>query len=266
MEDGILHYLILGFVQGLTEFLPISSSAHLILLPHLFGWQDQGLAMDVAAHVGTLCAVIFYFRNDLKLMLGSWVTSRFSFDEEHSRSLWYLIFATLPIAIAGLLSSEIIENYLRDPLVIAGATLFFGFMIYLADHFGKKTRTVSSLTIKDVLIIGAFQVLALIPGTSRSGITITAGLLLGMNRESAARFAFLLSIPTILLAGGYEGFKLAMSQEVVDWSGMFIVTLVSFGMAVITIHFFIKLLDRTGLLPYVIYRVLLGSLLVYIYI
>ncbi len=266
MEIGIIQYFILGLIQGLTEFLPISSSAHLILLPRLLAWQDQGLAVDVAAHVGTLCAVIFYFRRDLVDMTRQWVSSGFSLQEYHSRYVWFLIIATLPIAVSGLLLADLVATYLRSPMVIALATIFFGVLLLLADKFGHLQRTEKALTFKDIIIIGMLQILALIPGTSRSGITITAGLLLGLERRAAARFAFLLSIPTIFLAGGYEGYKLVISQNAVYWPGVIIVTVTSFILAALTIHIFIRFLEKTGLLPYVMYRLLLGILLVYLFI
>ncbi|NNE37718.1 MAG: undecaprenyl-diphosphate phosphatase [Gammaproteobacteria bacterium] len=266
MENGIIQYLILGLIQGLTEFLPISSSAHLILLPRLLGWQDQGLAVDVAAHVGTLCAVIFYFRRDLLEMSGNWVSSGFSTRDYHARYVWFLIIATVPIALSGLFLGGLVETYLRSQMVIALATICFGMLIFIADKFGHKSREEKALTFKDIIIIGLFQVLALVPGTSRSGITITAGLLLGLERRAAARFAFLLSIPTIILAGGYAGYKLVMSQDAVYWPGVITVTVTSFILAALTIHFFIRFLDRTGLLPYVIYRMLLGCALVYLFV
>ena len=266
MEADYLRYIILGLIQGLTEFLPVSSSSHLILIPQLIGWQDQGLAMDVAAHVGTLCAVIYYFRNELQQMLGSWLNSRFSFEDKQSRYLWYLIIATFPIAIVGLVTSNIVELYLRDPLVIAGATILFALLLWGTDFYGKQNRHEDGLVWKDILVIGLFQVLALIPGTSRSGITITAGLLLGLDRESAARFAFLLSIPTIILAGSHVGIKLIAIPADVDWFAVMLVTLTSFFTAALTIHFFIKFLKYTGMLPYVIYRLILGVFLLYLFI
>ncbi|MGY8813499.1 MAG: undecaprenyl-diphosphate phosphatase [Gammaproteobacteria bacterium] len=266
MATEYLHYLVLGLIQGITEFLPISSSAHLILVPRLLNWHDQGLAVDVAAHVGSLCAVIFYFRRDLKRMLVRWYTSGFSLKDDQSLYVWYLAAATLPIAIIGFLSSDYVELYLRSPLVIAGTTIVFGLLLWWADYAGKQTRDESGLSWKDVFIIGAFQVLALIPGTSRSGITMSAGLLLGLNRASAARFAFLLSVPTILLAGGYEGLKLILSSTAVNWIAFLIVVVTSFITAVFTIHYFLKFLNQTGMLPYVIYRLLLGATLLYLFI
>ena len=263
MTTEYLHFFLLGLIQGITEFLPISSSSHLILVPRLLNWEDQGLAADVAAHVGSLCAVIFYFRSDLKKMLTRWYASGFSLKDEQSLYVWYLAAATLPIAIVGYLSSDYVEIYLRDPLIIAGTTIVFGLLLWWADYSGKQTRDELGLNWKDVFIIGAFQVLALIPGTSRSGITISAGLLLGLDRASAARFAFLLSVPTILLAGGYEGLKLILSSTAVNWIAFLIIVVTSFITAVFTIHYFLKFLNQTGMVPYVIYRLFLGATLLY---
>lgn len=261
-----IHSIVLGLIQGLTEFLPISSSAHLILVPRLLGWDDQGLAIDVAAHVGTLSAVLFYFRNDLRRMLAGWYTSGFSIADVQSRYVWYLLVATLPVAITGYLGGGFIEEYLRSPLIIAAATVVFGLLLWWADARGEHSRSEAGLTWKDIIIIGLFQALALVPGTSRSGITITAGLLLGLDRVAASRFAFLLSIPVIILAGSYEAYKLVVSAADVDWVAVIIVTLVSGVTAALTIHLFLRFLSATGLLPYIIYRLALGGLLFYLFL
>lgn len=259
MDIDYIHYIILGIVQGLTEFLPVSSSAHLILLPRLWGWQDQGLAVDVAAHVGTLCAVLHYFRADLLQMAGSAYRSRFDLHDKHSRYICYLVVATIPVALAGLLGAGLVETWLRHPYVIATATIGFGAILWWADVAGRQNRDEAHLQWRDIIIIGLMQALALIPGTSRSGITMTAGLMLGLDRQSAARFSFLLSIPVILLAGGYEGLKLLTSAEAVDWPGFIVVMATSFVTAALTIHYFLRFISWTGMLPYVIYRFLLGA-------
>ena len=261
-----LHYILLGFIQGLTEFLPVSSSAHLILVPLLTGVADQGLAIDVAAHVGTLSAVVWYFRHDLKRMINSWYSSGYSFADSESRYIWFLIVATIPAALAGLLGAGFVENNLRSPFVIAGTTILFGLLLFWADFAGKQTRNTASLRWRDILIIGLLQALALIPGVSRSGITMTAGLILGLDRESASRFSFLLSIPVITLAGSYLGYKLVLSPVAIDWLAVLIVTVVSAVMAILTIHYFLRFIAKTGMSPYVIYRLLLGVVLIYIFI
>jgi undecaprenyl-diphosphatase len=261
-----IQFIVLGLLQGVTEFLPISSSAHLILTPELLGWADQGLAIDLAAHVGTLAAVVSYFRRDLQQMLAAWFGSGFSTENPQSRYIWYLLIATVPVAIAGVLSADLVEGTLRSPLVIAGTTISFGLLLGWADYSGRRSRTESTLQWRDVLLIGLAQVLALVPGTSRSGITMTAGLMLGLNREAASRFSFLLSIPVSLLAGAYGLMKLIQSSETVDWTAVLIVTLVSAGTAFLTIHYFLKFLQRFGMTPYVIYRMLLGAILLFLFV
>ena len=260
----LLHLIILGLLQGLTEFLPISSSAHLILLPKIFDWIDQGLSYDIAVHVGSLSAVVHYFRADIKQILSGWSAS--PRDNENSRMLWFIAVGTIPVGLVGLLGHDFIATHLRSPLVIAVATIVFALVLWWSDVKGKQIRSQDQLTWKDVVIIGLAQCLALIPGTSRSGITITAGLLLGLNREAAARFSFLLAIPVISLAGLYESYKLLSSPVQYDWLSLFLVTLISAISAWLAIHYFLKFLERTGMLPYVIYRLLLGMVLLMLFV
>ncbi len=259
---SILEAVFLALVQGLTEFLPISSSAHLILPSQILGWDDQGLAFDVAVHVGTLFAVILYFRKDVSELLVNWVKSLRGQHNEHSRLAWLIIWATVPAGLAGLLGSDLIEQFARSAMVIATTTIIFGLLLWYADVKASERAKISSLSLKQALIIGVAQVVALIPGTSRSGITITAGLLLGLTKTEAARFSFLLSIPVIIMAGGYQGLKLAQQAQAVDWSSVFIGIGVSFVAAYICIHYFLKIISRMGMMPFVIYRLLLGALLV----
>jgi len=256
----------LALLQGLTEFLPVSSSAHLILLPRLLGWQDQGLAFDVAVHVGTLLAVLAYFREDVRRLLAAWFTSVVRQEmTADARLAWLVLAGTVPVALAGLLLSDVIETYLRSPLVIALATIGFGVLLGLADWRGRQVRHVDSLTITDVLWIGLAQALALIPGASRSGITMTAALALGLTRSAAARFSFLLSIPVILLAGGYESLQLAQQPGQVDWGSIMLGTAVAAISAYLCIHFFMQLIERVGMLPFVLYRLLLGVFLLVLF-
>ena len=256
----ILHAIILGLLQGLTEFLPISSSAHLILLPKLMEWADQGLLYDVGAHFGSLLALLIYFRKDLARMGAGWINSFSAGRNRDADMVWFLVIATIPICLAGLLFHDV-TGLLRDPLVIAGATILFALVLWWGDRYGRRQRDMDDFRIRDAVVIGLFQVLAVIPGTSRSGITITAGLLLGLKREDASRFAFLLAIPVILLASGYELLNASVSAIQVDWTALFTVTAVSFISAWLTIHWFLKLVERTGMLPYVIYRLFLGAVL-----
>jgi len=264
---SLIQIIVLALVQGFTEFLPISSSAHLILVPVLSDWEDQGLAFDVAMHVGTLIAVVIYFRKELSAMLRDWLRSialRQLVGE--SRLAWAVCWGTLPAALAGLLFNDFIDSELRSPLVIAATTIGFGLLLWLGDVRGSRHRDEHSINWKDVVIIGLSQALALIPGTSRSGITMTAALLLGLTREAAARFSFLLSVPIIIMAGGYNTLKLIESGEAVDWPGLGLGVGLSMLTAYTCIHFFLKLLERMGMLPFVIYRLLLGIVLLALFL
>ncbi|MDG6777226.1 undecaprenyl-diphosphate phosphatase [Thiomicrorhabdus sp. zzn3] len=256
----------LALIQGLTEFLPISSSGHLILMPHLFGWPDQGLAFDVAVHIGTLSAVLFYFRHDIWLMTRDWSTSLITRQPtSNSRLAWWVIFATLPAIGFGLLINNGLEEQLRDPLIIAATTIGFGVLLWWSDVKGKRIRDEYSLSFKDIAIIGGAQALALIPGTSRSGITITAALMLGLTREAAARFSFLLSIPVILGAGLLKTRDLMESTDPVQWQALIGGTLLSAVSAYIVIALFLKWINRIGMAPFAWYRFALGGLLIYLF-
>ena len=261
------HVIALALLQGLTEFLPVSSSAHLILLPVLTGWADQGLSLDVAVHVGTLLAVVGYFRADLVRLAGDWWTSlarRRTVGE--SRLAWGVLWGTVPVGLAGLLFSDLIEVHLRSALVIAWATIGFGLVLWWADAAGRRTRPEQSLRWRDVLIIGLAQALALIPGTSRSGITIAAALALGLTREAAARFSFLLSIPVIALAGVHEGWRGVREAVALDWGAVALGTVVAAASAYLCIHWFLRLVERIGMLPFVAYRLLLGGVLLVLFL
>ncbi|MGR9114309.1 MAG: undecaprenyl-diphosphate phosphatase [Gammaproteobacteria bacterium] len=261
----IIQALALALLQGLTEFLPISSSAHLILLPVLLGWEDQGLAFDVAVHVGTLTAVVAYYRKDLLRIVTDWLGSVSGKGATRdSRLAWYVVLGTIPVGLVGLALPESVELALRSPLVIAGATIVFAVMLWLAEKRAKESRT--EITLLDALVIGLFQAIALIPGTSRSGITITAGLMTGLRREQAARFSFLLSIPVIALAGMLKGMDLVQSGESVQWDLMLVGVSVSATIAYLTIGWFLRLLDRIGMMPFVWYRLVLGVVLFAIFI
>ena len=261
-----LQTVLLALLQGLTEFLPISSSAHLILLPRLLGWGDQGLAFDVAVHVGTLLAVVLYFRHDVQRLFAAWLQSclnrRMSAD---ARLAWLVLLGTVPVAVAGLALHDVIETYLRSPMVIALATIGFGILLGLADWRGRQSRSEVTLTVPGVIWIGLAQALALVPGTSRSGITMTAALALGLTRSAAARFSFLLSIPVILMAGGFESLKLVQQLEPVDWGSILLGTAIAAVSAYLCIHFFMRLIERVGMFPFVVYRLLLGAFLLVLF-
>ena len=256
----------LAVVQGLTEFLPISSSAHLILPSAILGWQDQGLAFDVAVHVGSLIAVLAYFKNDVTQLIQSWVGATLlgRGSNAESQMAWFIIMATVPAALVGLLAGGFIELHLRSIAVIATTTIVFGLLLGWVDWRVRGTKTLQSLTWKSALIIGLAQALALIPGTSRSGITITAALALGFDRNSAARFSFLLAIPVITLSGGYQTLQL-MAESSVPWFEIAFGTVVSGITAYLCIHYFLRLVDKIGMMPFVIYRLILGVVLILIY-
>lgn len=258
----LFHVFVLAIIQGLTEFLPVSSSAHLVLVPKLLGWKDQGLAFDVAIHVGTLCAVLIYFRYELKLMCRDWFKSLHTKRQtQNSRLAWAIGFGTIPVGICGILFNSYIANNLRSVTVIAITTIIFGILLGLAAVFGKQKRNEYNLKWQDVVAVGCAQAIALIPGVSRSGVTLTAGLFMGLTRQAAARYSFLLSIPVILLAGGLEMIEFAKVSQATDYQALlfgFVVAAIS-GYACIDL--FLRLLDRIGLMPFVIYRVLLGTIL-----
>lgn len=262
----LIKALWLAIIQGLTEFLPISSSAHLILPSAILGWEDQGLAFDVAVHVGSLVAVLIYFRNDLALLLRAWFKTTFQGADSNaeSRMLWFIVLATLPAAVVGLVAGGFIELHLRSVAVIATTTIIFGLLLGWADWRHKGSLSLQEMSWKSACLIGIAQVLALVPGTSRSGITMTAALALGFDRNSAARFSFLMAIPIISLSGGYKALQL-LSQQSVAWVSIALGTIVSGLTAYFCIHAFLRLIDRIGMMPFVIYRLLLGVLLILIY-
>ncbi len=257
-----IHALILGIVQGITEFLPISSSAHLILTPVFSGWQDQGVAFDLAVHIGTLLAVILYFRKDVLILLNDGFRSVQQRQHVgHSRLAWAVVIGTIPTGLFGLLLLDIIDTHLRSVQIIFVTTLVFGMLLGAADVFGKKQRTIDSITWKDAILVGLAQSIALIPGTSRSGATITAGLLLGLDRQAASRFSFLLAIPITALAASVKLLEVAIANAPVDWLAFLIGTLTSFITALTAIHYFLKWLNQFGMWPYVIYRVILAGVI-----
>jgi undecaprenyl-diphosphatase len=256
---------VLAIVQGLTEFLPISSSGHLILVPSFLQWDDQGLQFDVAVHFGSLIAVCVYFRNDIVGMLkGSFEILGGKINTPYSRMVLALALGTIPAAMAGLLLAGWIEEHLRSPIVVASTLSGYGLLLAFADRIGRKERVVADVRVKDALLIGLAQALALVPGTSRSGITITAGLLLGLRRQDAARFSFLLAVPVILLAAIYEGGKLILSDAAVAWNELGFAALVSAIVAYLSIDFFMRFVNRIGLLPFAIYRVILAAVILYV--
>jgi len=257
-----IQVFVLALIQGLTEYLPISSSAHLILPSQLLGWSDQGLAFDVAVHIGSLLAVCTYFRQELQVIFAScWAQLFHGQADEHSRLGWLLILGTIPVGLAGLLFDDFIENHLRSITVIALTTIIFGLLLGLTDKKGSHKLTMAQMGWRSAMLIGLSQALALIPGTSRSGITITAALALGYDRQSAARFSFLLAIPVIILSGGYKGLQLIGEPNIVAWGDIFLGIGLSAVTAFMCIHFFLALVNRIGMMPFVWYRLILGGYL-----
>ncbi|MFU8769018.1 MAG: undecaprenyl-diphosphate phosphatase [Desulfotignum sp.] len=259
--------VILAALQGFTEFLPVSSSAHLLLVPVLTGWQDQGLAFDVGLHAGSLAAVILYFRKEIGDMIsGFWGSVIRKTVDDNARLAWAIIFGTLPVGLAGLLLRDVVAGIFRSPIVTAAGLIGFGLLLGWADWKKKGDRSIRQLGWRDVVLIGCAQALALIPGTSRSGITITAGLMAGFSREAAARFSFLLSIPVITLAGMLETATLIKIGDGVDWVPLVLGMLISSITAFTCIHYFLAFIRRIGMQPFVIYRIVLGGLLLILYL
>ncbi|MEI8296183.1 MAG: undecaprenyl-diphosphate phosphatase [Alphaproteobacteria bacterium] len=249
--------LILSLIQGFTEFLPVSSSGHLILIPYLVGWQDQGLDVDVALHAGTLLAVIIYFWRDIYLMLTSlW---RWQLHKERYLAVC-LIVATLPAVVVGLIFSSI--TTFRSPLLISWMAIVFGVLLYAGDWWGNlRGQQRNEVKLRDAIIIGLAQGLALIPGVSRSGICMTAARFLGIERQMAARFAFLLAIPTILGAVVLTSYKMYRNGTPLDLGLLSCGVALSFAFGLLAIHGMLRFLQRFSLLPFAIYRVGLGLLI-----
>ena len=262
-----LQVIILAIVQGLTEFLPISSSGHLVLVPAFFGWTDQGLAFDVAVHFGSLIAVFLFFRKDIHALLrGGVQVLGGNVKTIESRMALGIALGTIPAAFAGLMFVDWIETNLRSPVVVVFTLSGYAILMVLADRFGRRTREISSVRIKDAVAIGVVQALALVPGTSRSGVTITAAMALGFERQDAARFSFLLAVPVILLATLYSLIGLLSSDVQVAWGQLAIGVLVSGIVAYLSIEFFMRFVSRIGLVPFAIYRLALAAVILYVVI
>ncbi len=259
-----LHQILaLATVQGVTEFLPVSSSAHLVLISRWSGWPDQGLALDVAVHVGTLFAVGVYFWRDLLAVLrgcGNLLMARGGPD---SRLALYLAVATLPIVIVGFLAYDHVGRYLRDPVIIGWSMIVFGVLLWLGERFGAASRKIGDLGWADAVWIGLAQILALIPGASRSGIAMTAAMAAGLDRTAAARFALLLSVPTITGAGVLGGVDLYARGDITLGLDALLAAGLSFVFGLASIALMMRWLRHTGFTPYVIYRLLFGGVLLY---
>lgn len=260
-----LQAVVLGIVQGLTEFLPISSSGHVFLAPLLFpGMEDPGAGFTAVIQIGTIIAVLLYFWRDLLDMIKGWAASLKPGNPQTPQSKlgWAVILGTIPIAVVGLVLEDQIDTVFRGTYVVAGSLILFGIVLAIAEKVGKRERDIKTVTLKDGLQIGLWQCIALIPGSSRSGCTITGGLFLGMERDTAARFSFLLSVPAILASGLY---KLVKEKDVLLADGMtttIIATIAAFISGYAAIAFLMKFLQTRSTMVFVIYRVALGILLI----
>jgi undecaprenyl-diphosphatase len=261
--------IVLGIIQGLTEFLPISSTAHLIVIPKLLGWQDQGLAFDIALHVGTLAAVILYFFRDWMQIIGQGLGMRFGGDSGLQRNrglLWLLILATIPAGVAGLLFQKKIEGAVRENLyVIGGMAILIGLVMWWAESVGRKQKDLGHVSPADATIIGLAQALALIPGVSRSGITMSAGLVRNLDRQAAARFSFLLLTPTVAGIALKKFYDLAKHQGGIPHdmqTPMIVGMVVSAITGCIVIKFFLEFLRRRTFAAFIAYRIIFGIIVI----
>ncbi len=260
----LIQSIILGFLQGLTEFLPISSSGHILIVPALLGWEDPGAAFTAVIQLGTEAAVLIYFRKDLWNIAKAWLASLRNPErrsELNARMGWYLIAATIPIGILGLVFEDQIENAARNLWLVGSMLIVFGIVLGLADNVGSRKREVGDLSVRDGILIGFAQSLALIPGVSRSGATISAGLFLGLNRAAAARFSFLLAIPAVVASGFFQLYGILSGEEAVGEPilNVIVATLVAFIVGYAVIAWLLRYLSNNSFAIFVGYRLLLGS-------
>lgn len=259
-----IHIFILSIVQGLTEFLPVSSSGHLALAPKLLGILDQGILMDVAMHVGTLLAILLYYRRDIWRIAFAVLQGRNAKDPAARRLGFYIVLASIPAFVMGMAIHTMFADGIRSVTVIATTTLVFGLLMGIADMVGKQVKTVETISLKTAFLIGCAQAMALIPGTSRSGATITMARFLGMTRVEAARFSFLLGIPAMAGAGFLSFLEILKTGDAGLWQDAATAIGLSFLAGLLAIHVMISWLKRAGLMPFVFYRMFLGGfLLVY---
>lgn len=256
--------VVLGVIQGLTEFLPISSSAHLLIASQLFGWQDPGAAFTAVTQIGTELAVIIYFRREIGRIISAWARSIVSVEARalpDARIGWLVIIGTIPIAVLGYAFQDQIETVARNLWLTATMLIVFGVLLGVADALGTRVKTERDLTVRDGILFGLAQSLALIPGVSRSGASITAGLAMGYSRGAAARYAFLLAIPAVLASGFYEARKIG-EDTAVAWGPTIVATVIAFGVGFAVIAWLMRWLSTRSYLPFVVYRLVLGTLLV----
>ena len=263
---SVLEAIILGITQGLTEFLPISSTAHLRIVPAFAGWEDPGAAFTAVTQLGTMTAVLLYFREDLLRISRAWLRSLRDPAVRHeldARMGWYIVIGTIPIAIFGLLFHNQIEDGARDLYLIGSALIVLGLLLLVAERVAKHDRPLEKITTRDGIAIGMAQALALVPGVSRSGATLTAGLFLGFDRPSAARFSFLLSVPAVVLSGMFEFVSILDGGDENDHVGLgslAIATFLAFVVGYASIAFLLRFLTHHTTLVFVVYRVALGAI------
>ncbi|NEK85728.1 undecaprenyl-diphosphate phosphatase [Blastococcus saxobsidens] len=263
---GWIEAIVLGLVQGLTEFLPISSSAHLRVVGEAIGWDDPGAAFTAIIQIGTEAAVLLYFRHDIWRIITAWLASlggRRKGDPD-ARMGWLIIIGSVPIVVLGLLFQDDIETTFRDLRIVATALILFSLILFWADRVGAKRRQLDQLTVPHGIGYGFAQAMALIPGVSRSGGTITAGLFLGYSRAAAARYSFLLAIPAVLGSGLFQAYE-ALTGDVagqgVSWGPTILATVIGFGVGLTVIAWLLRYLDRGSFTPFVVYRIVLGLLI-----
>ena len=261
-----INIILLGIIQGLTEFLPVSSSGHLIVIPKIFNFKDQGLAMDAILHLGTLLAIIIYFRKDLARLI--YALFNHDKDPSYNRLAWHIGWASFPAGVIGLIGGNFIEQELRSPTFVASNLLFWSFVFFAIERYsaGQKLNEsdISEMTLGKVLFIGFAQAIALLPGTSRSGITIAGGMLVNLSPTSAARFSFLLGAPIIFAAGALKTFNfLSDPTSLIQLSASHLVIglLVSFVVGYLSIKLLLGIVSRLGLMPFIVYRILLAILI-----
>ncbi|KQS65802.1 undecaprenyl-diphosphate phosphatase [Modestobacter sp. Leaf380] len=261
---GWIEAVVLGLVQGLTEFLPISSSAHLRVVGAAFGWDDPGAAFTAITQIGTEIAVLLYFRHDIWRIIRTWVLSlrdRSLRSDPDARMGWLIIIGSVPIVVLGLLFQDQIETTFRDLRIIAIALVVFSLVLFLADRIGSKQRQLTDLTVKHGVLYGLAQAAALIPGVSRSGGTITMGLFLGYSRAAAARYSFLLAIPAVLGSGFYQAYDAlggGTEGTPISWGPTLLATVIAFGVGLAVIAWLLRYLERGTFTPFVVYRIVLG--------
>jgi undecaprenyl-diphosphatase len=253
--------VILGVLQGLTEFLPISSSAHLLVFSQIFGWTDPGAAFTAVTQIGTETAVLIYFARDIVRILTAWF-GQFAHPETRGdpdvRMGWLVIIGTIPIGLLGFVFSDQIETVARNLYLVAFTLIFFGLLLGIADRTSRSIKDLGQLSVRDGLVYGLCQALALIPGVSRSGATITAGLFMGYTREAATRYAFLLAIPAVLASGFYQALDIG-SDPAVAWGPTILATVIAFVIGYAVIAWLIRYVSTNSYMPFVIYRVSLGT-------